>query len=252
MRDDLRPPGIAIEVPRLALGGVPVLRDLSLHLAAGRTTCLLGPSGVGKTTLLRLVAGLAAPSEGRIDCPAATRGEIGFVFQEPTLMPWATALANVMLPLRLARIGRAEARLRAGGALAAVGLAAFAGAYPRALSGGMRMRVAIARALVARPRLLLMDEPFAALDEIARFRLNDDLLALWREHGFTVIFVTHSVFESVYLAERVLVMAATPGRIVDDIALASPARHEDGFRTSAEYAARCRRVSRALQAAMAA
>jgi NitT/TauT family transport system ATP-binding protein len=246
--------------PLLALAGVEkrfangfqALSGVGFTLRQGDFVSLLGPSGCGKSTLLRIIAGLIAPSEGRIDRPPATGGETGFVFQEPTLMPWASALRNVMLPLRLAGVARTEARARAAAALETVGLAGFQAAYPRALSGGMKMRVSIARGLVTRPKLLLMDEPFAALDEITRFRLNNDLLALWREQRFTAIFVTHSVFESVYLSERVLVMAARPGRIVADIPISGPAVRDEGFRTSADYAAQCRAASQALEAAMAA
>ena len=226
---------------------------------SGTFLALLGPSGCGKSTLLRMIAGLDAPTAGRIEWPTALHDsagraepEVGFVFQEPTLMPWASALANVALPLRLAGVARPEARRRAQEALDRVELGAFASAYPRALSGGMKMRVSIARALVTRPRVLLMDEPFAALDEITRFKLNNDLLELWRAERFTAIFVTHSVFESVYLAERVVVMAARPGRVAADVAVDAPAVRDEAFRTSADYATQCRRVTQCLTAAMAA
>ncbi|MEY4680796.1 MAG: hypothetical protein RLZZ276_2445 [Pseudomonadota bacterium] len=214
--------------------GVRALDGLDLEVGAREFLSLLGPSGCGKSTALRLVAGLAEPSEGRIDWAegAASRapGEVGFVFQEPTLMPWATALANAMLPMRLAGFERA---------------------VPRELSGGMRMRVSIARALATRPRILLMDEPFAALDEITRWKLNDDLLALWAAQRFTVVFVTHSVFESVYLSQRVVAMTARPGRAAGEVRLDEPAPREPGFRTSARYAAQCREVSGLLAAATA-
>ena len=222
----------------------------------GEFLSLLGPSGCGKSTALRLVAGLAAPSDGRItwngrDSPPPS-GEIGFVFQEPTLMPWARVLANVTLPLRLARLGRDEAEARARDALALVGLDGFERAFPRELSGGMRMRVSIARALVMRPRLLLMDEPFAALDEITRLKLNDDLLRLWAERGLAIVFVTHSVYESAYLSSRVAIMAARPGRIVATQTLASPVPRNAGFRHGAAYGAACAEISAALAEAMAA
>jgi len=233
--------------------GVRALEGLDLEVGAREFLGLLGPSGCGKSTALRLLAGLAEPTEGLVEWAEGARdaapGEVGFVFQEPTLMPWASALANAMLPMRLAGVGRAEAKARAADALAAVGLAGFERAVPRELSGGMRMRVSIARALVTRPRILLMDEPFAALDEITRWKLNDDLLALWGAQRFTVVFVTHSVFESVYLAQRVVAMAARPGRAAGEVRLDEPAPREPGFRTSARYAAQCRAVSEMLAAA---
>ena len=194
--------------------GTVALAQVDLDVAPGEFVSLLGPSGCGKSTLLRMLSGLLAPSSGTIDWPrsshdAAGKPEpgLGFVFQEPTLMPWASTLANVTLPLKLAGVGRDEAEQRAGEMLALVGLKGFERSYPRELSGGMKMRVSIARGLVTQPKILLMDEPFAALDEITRHRLNDDLLRLWWEQRFTAIFVTHSVFESVYLSGRIVVMA---------------------------------------------
>jgi NitT/TauT family transport system ATP-binding protein len=178
------------------------------------------------------------------------RPGIGFVFQEPTLMPWATVLRNVMLPLDLDGEGSRAARERAARALERVGLSSFRDSYPRELSGGMRMRVSIARALVTDPPLLLMDEPFAALDEITRFRLNKDLLDLWRAVGNTVVFVTHSVFESVYLSSRIIVMTPRPGRVFADLAIGAPYPRDESFRTSAEYAGLCRIVSETLSRAM--
>ena len=198
--------------------GTQALRDLSFDVAAGEFVALLGPSGCGKSTALRLAAGLLAPDTGSVSYPCC-KPEIGFVFQEPTLMPWADALTNARLPLDLKNMARNEANDRAAAALARVGLAGFEHAYPRELSGGMRMRVSIARALASKPKLLLLDEPFAALDEITRNELGDDLLKLWREEGLTVLFVTHSAAESSYLAGRVLVMTPRPGRIAADITL---------------------------------
>lgn len=165
-------------------------------------------------------------------------------------MPWATALHNVMLPLKLKRVDRREAEAKAAEMLGLVGLKGFETSYPRELSGGMKMRVSIARALVTRPAILLMDEPFAALDEITRHRLNDDLLRLWWDQRFTAVFVTHSVFESVYLSQRIVVMAARPGRVIADLAVDAPHPRDEGFRTSAAYAELCRRASQTLHKAI--
>lgn len=231
--------------------GVEALSELSFTVAKKEFVSLLGPSGCGKSTALRIAAGLLAPDAGHVDYPGGSP-EIGFVFQEPTLMPWADALTNARLPLDLKQVPRDEARSRAANALARVGLKGFEHAYPRELSGGMKMRVSIARALcsfigAARPQLLLLDEPFAALDEITRNALGDDLLRLWREDGLTVLFVTHSVSESSYLSQRVLVMTPRPGRIAADIAL-PPAR--DSRLSPATIEAQ-RAISGALNSAMA-
>jgi NitT/TauT family transport system ATP-binding protein len=229
--------------------GVVALNDVSLDVYEHQFLSLLGPSGCGKSTLLRLIAGLSDPSGGTITWQG--HPSLSFVFQEPTLMPWATALFNVMLPLRLAGVHTDERYERATAALAQVGLAGFENSYPRELSGGMKMRVSIARALVTRPKVLLMDEPFAALDEITRFKLNNDLLELWRREGFTVIFVTHSVFESAFLSQRIAVMAARPGRFIEEIMLEAPYPRTPEYRTSAQNNEYCRRASAALEKAIA-
>jgi NitT/TauT family transport system ATP-binding protein len=240
-------------VHKVFANGTQALADLNLIVGRHEFVSLLGPSGCGKSTVLRLIAGLARLSRGRIDWPGGEAlGDVGFVFQEPTLMPWATVFDNVWLPLRLQGEKRAAAADRIGSTLEMVGLGGFAAAYPRELSGGMKMRVSIARALVMEPDLLLMDEPFAALDEITRFRLDNDLLAVSHTLGQTVVFVTHSVFESVYLASRVVVMTARPGRIFAELTIDAPYPRDEPFRTSAEYAAACRRASEALAGAMTA
>jgi len=231
--------------------GVTALGPLDLDVIRGEFVSLLGPSGCGKSTALRLIAGLATPSAGTVSVMHQAGGDerrhsIGFVFQEPTLMPWASVRDNVRLPLKLSHAPAAEAEARVREALAQVGLAEFADAYPRELSGGMKMRVSLARALVTDPDILLMDEPFAALDEITRFRLNNDLLALWRNLRKTVIFVTHSVFESVYLSQRVVVMTARPGRIQADLRIETVEPRAEEFRTSVAYSDYCRKVSAAL------
>ena len=231
--------------------GVAALGPFDLAVRKGEFISLLGPSGCGKSTALRIIAGLSAPSAGTVrvarheGVPQPGHG-IGFVFQEPTLMPWASVRDNVRLPLKLAGVAGDEAIARADAALASVGLADFAKAFPRELSGGMKMRVSLARALVTDPDILLMDEPFAALDEITRFRLNNDLLMLWRALGKTVIFVTHSVFESVYLSQRVVVMTGRPGRLQADIRIETVEPRSEAFRTSTAYGDYCRRVSDAL------
>lgn len=231
-------------------GGTRALGPLDLDIRKGEFVSLLGASGCGKSTALRLIAGLATPSSGVIDVPArASRQSIGFVFQEPTLMPWTTVRENVRLPLKLAHIADTESTARIADALAQVGLSGFADAYPRELSGGMKMRVSLARALVTSPDILLLDEPFAALDEITRFRLNNDLLTLWRKLGKTVVFVTHSVYESVYLSQRVVVMTSRPGRIHAECYIDTPEPRDDAFRTSVAYAGHCRTVSHALMQA---
>ena len=229
------------QVGKRFAAGTQALAGLSFDVREGEFVSLLGPSGCGKSTALRLIAGLIAPDSGEIKW-AGARPEMGFVFQEPTLMPWADALTNARLPLDLKHVPQGEAEARAAAALARLGLNGFEQAFPRELSGGMKMRVSIARALAAKPKLLLMDEPFAALDEITRARLNDDLLALAREDGITVIFVTHSVMESAYLSDRVLVMRPRPGRVTDEIALPPGPRD----RLSAEFAQAQRQVSAAL------
>ncbi|MEM0935943.1 MAG: ABC transporter ATP-binding protein [Pseudomonadota bacterium] len=232
-------------------GNVVALKGMQLDVREGDFISLLGPSGCGKSTALRLIAGLMAQTAGRIEWQGAReKGDLGVVFQEPTLMPWATVAQNVSLPFRLRGKTQSSVRDAVKDALDLVGLASFMDAYPRELSGGMKMRVSIARAMVTHPRLILMDEPFAALDEITRFKLNNDLLKLKEKIDCTVIFVTHSVFESVFLSDRIVVMAARPGRVIRELAVDEPYPRSETFRTSADYAAHCRAASDALHAAM--
>ena len=234
-------------IDKVYSNGIVALRGLDLAIREGEFVTLLGPSGCGKSTVLRLIAGLGERTSGSIEW-SSVQHEIGFVFQDPTLMPWASVFNNIYLPLRVRGVARAAAAPRVEQAMDQVGLAGFGAAYPRELSGGMRMRVSIARALVAEPKILLMDEPFAALDEITRFRLNDDLLKLWASQHWTVVFVTHSVFESVYLSTRILVMSSRPGRVSSEVALET--ERDSSFRTSAAYADQCRTVSARLAEAM--
>ena len=224
MTASLAPQLVRRNIGKSFASGTVALEDVQLSVRQGDFLSLLGPSGCGKSTALRIIAGLSSPTSGHLEWPGGelARGEIGFVFQEPTLLPWASVFDNVWMPLRLRGVSRAEAAGEIGEALERVHLTGFEKAVPRELSGGMKMRVSVARALITRPKMLLLDEPFAALDEITRFRLNADILDLWHERGFTAIFVTHSVFESVFLSNRVAVMAARPGRIFREMAVDAP------------------------------
>jgi len=238
-------------VDKVFNGDVVALKGLNLAVNSGDFISLLGPSGCGKSTALRLIADLIHPTRGRITWAGGqAAGDLGVVFQEPTLMPWATVAQNVWLPFRLRGKSYNSVKDEIIEALRLVGLDKFQNSYPRELSGGMKMRVSIARAMVTKPRLILMDEPFAALDEITRFRLNNDLLALKEKIGCTVIFVTHSVFESVFLSDRIVVMAARAGSVIRELTVDAPYPRDEVFRTSAEYAAYCREASDALQEAM--
>ena len=222
--------------------GTQALLPVDLRIAEGEFVTLLGPSGCGKSTLLKMVAGMLAPSDGRlmvwrkpVDHIDESGRRLAFVFQAPTLMPWASVQTNVRLPLDLAGVPRPDADARVAEALALVGLDKFAGALPRALSGGMQMRVSIARSLVTQPDLLLMDEPFGALDEITRHRLDADLLELWRSRKLTVVFVTHSIHEAVFLSNRVIMMAARPGRVVEEFRIDEPYPRSADFMVSPQF-----------------
>ncbi|MFZ1992145.1 MAG: ABC transporter ATP-binding protein [Alphaproteobacteria bacterium] len=235
--------------------GTRALDGISLEVGRGDVLALLGPSGCGKSTLLRLIAGLDAPSSGTITWPGLNAakpapGEIGFVFQEPTLMPWASVVSNITLPLELVSRAPAPGDAAVGELINSVGLQGFERALPRTLSGGMRMRVSLARALSTKPSILLLDEPFAALDEITRHALNDALLKLRAERELTIVFVTHSVFESVYLADRVTVFSPRPGRIIQTFSITAPEDRTQGFRFAPGYADQCREVSASLARAM--
>ena len=236
-------------VEKVFPNGVRALERIDLDIREGEFVTLLGPSGCGKSTLLRLIAGLLSPSAGAISLQAQDGGEarrLAFVFQHPTLMPWASVLGNVRLPLDLAGVARGEADRRVRAALDLVGLSEFERVYPRELSGGMQMRASIARALVTEPRLLLMDEPFGALDEITRNRLDRDIRELWARQRLTAVFVTHSIYEAVFLSTRVAVMSARPGRILHEVAIEEPHPRTEAFRVSQRFAAHCAQLSALL------
>ncbi|EPX95784.1 MULTISPECIES: ABC transporter ATP-binding protein [Ralstonia] len=245
----------ANQVEKTYPNGTVALERVKLAIQPGEFVSLLGPSGCGKSTLLKLFAGLEQPSAGHVRWwggPTLAAGigapgrTLAMVFQEATLMPWAKVADNTRLPLDLARMPRAEADERVRRALALVGLGQFGQVYPRELSGGMQMRVSIARALATDPDLLLMDEPFGALDEFTRNKLDADLRALWAERGLTVVFVTHSIYEAVYLSSRVIVMAARPGRVIADVPIEGPAVRDEAFRVSPVFMQTCAQLSALL------
>ena len=253
------PPAPAVEilgVDKVFADGTRGLAPFDLTIAQGEFVSLIGPSGCGKSTLLNLIANLIQPTDGRLlwwrggfDKVGQAGRRLSIVFQDATLMPWARVEGNVRLPLDLAGMAKADAQPKVDEALALVGLGDRGKLYPRQLSGGMRMRVSIARALVTEPDMLLMDEPFGALDEFTRNRLDADLSELWRRRGFTTVFVTHSIYEAVFLSTRIVVMAAQPGRTFREIAIDEPYPRGDAFRTSAKFADHCRELSVALMEA---
>ena len=231
--------------------GTRALEPSNISLRQGEFVTIVGPSGCGKSTLLRLIAGLSPPTAGSIVLSEGYKPpRLACVFQSPTLMPWASVQTNVRLPLDLAGVGRAEADETTRHALERVGLRDFPHSYPRELSGGMQMRVSIARALVTGPRLLLLDEPFGALDEITRNRLDREFSELSARENLTVLFVTHSIYEAVFLSSRVLVMSPRPGRIHAEIGIDAPRPRADSFRGTAEFAAHSVRLSEMLGAVM--
>lgn len=259
----MMPIAIALhEVDKVYSNGTVALQGVNLTIGEGEFVSLVGPSGCGKSTILRLIAGLGEVSGGCLEWgltgnngptqqdlkqqisqqQVSQRRDLGFVFQDAALMPWATVVENVHLPLKLQGKSLRASRSRIQEVLNLVNLQGFESSYPRQLSGGMKMRVSIARALVTYPNLLLMDEPFGALDEMTRSRLNSDLLHLWEQYHWTVVFVTHNIYEAVYLSNRVVVMAAHPGRIVADVPIEVPYPRKEEFRTSSFFNQYCRDI----------
>jgi len=238
-------------VNKVYSNGTVALQDMNLTIGDGEFISLVGPSGCGKSTALRLIAGLGKMNSGNIELgDGHQKPELAFVFQEAALMPWANVVENVRLPLKLAGVPKLESRATVQEALNLVGLAGFEGSYPRELSGGMKMRVSIARALVTKPNIMLMDEPFGALDEMTRSKLNSDLLNLWQQKHWTIVFVTHNIYEAVYLSNRVIVMAPRPGRVVADVTIEAPYPRTEEFRTSRLCNEYCREVSARLTEAV--
>ncbi|MDZ8237908.1 MAG: ABC transporter ATP-binding protein [Nostoc sp. ChiQUE01a] len=239
------------QISKVYANGTVALQDLNLVIPEAQFVSLVGPSGCGKSTVLRLIAGLGRMNSGSIDWGITQQAKkLAFVFQDAALMPWASVWENIRLPLKLAGISKQDSQKLVKQTLTLVGLEGFEENYPRELSGGMKMRVSIARALVTQPNILLMDEPFGALDEITRSKLNSDLLDLWYQQHWTVVFVTHNIYEAVYLSNRVLVMGTSPGRIVADIEIDASYPRDDGFRTSLLYNQYCREISLHLAQAM--
>jgi len=243
-------------VSKVYANGTVALDDLTFSVKEGEFVSVVGSSGCGKSTLLRMIAGLGEATGGKIHVQGMTpqkarqtRGEMTYVFQEATLLPWRNVLTNVELPLELRGATWNERREAAREALALVGLNGFETVFPRELSGGMKMRVSLARALAINPKLLLMDEPFGALDEITRQRLNEELLRIWANGQRTIVFVTHSVFESVFLSSRVLVMSPRPGRIVADMPIELPQPRSAETRTSLPFMQNAARISGVLRVA---
>jgi NitT/TauT family transport system ATP-binding protein len=226
---------------------VTALEDFSLNVGAGEFLAILGPSGCGKSTLLRLIAQLDQPHSGDIVGGSPSRGQMAYVFQDAHLLPWRTVLHNAALPLELAGVSRSQRLEASREALASVGLSDALDRYPAQLSGGMRMRVSLARAMVTHPRLLLLDEPFAALDEITRQKLDEQLRQLWLASGMTVVFVTHSTAEAVFLADRAVVLSPRPGRIVHDAVIDLPGERIGALRATPQFAAQTRSVYEALE-----
>lgn len=234
-------------VSKIYTNGTIALKDLNLTIAERQFVSLLGPSGCGKSTVLRLIAGLGKMSSGHLYWGAGQdRRKLAFVFQEAALMPWATVWENIYLPLKLTGLTKRAAASAVAETIEMVDLTGFERCYPRELSGGMKMRVSIARALVTHPDILLMDEPFGALDEMTRSRLQSDLLHLWSQKHWTVIFVTHNIYEAVYLSNQVVVMAARPGRVVCEVPIEVPYPRTEEFRTSSTFSDYCRHISTAL------
>ncbi|MGB3613400.1 MAG: ABC transporter ATP-binding protein, partial [Elainellaceae cyanobacterium] len=228
------PPAITLQqVDKVYANGTVALRHLNIAVGQSQFVSLLGPSGCGKSTVLRLVSGLSELSAGAITwSPELAQRQLAYVFQDAALLPWLTVWENIRLPLKLKRLKRNAANQRISEAIALVNLGGFEQAYPRELSGGMKMRVSIARALVTQPDVLLLDEPFGALDEITRSQLNDELLKLWHEKQWTVVFVTHSIYEAVYLSTQVVVMGANPGRVVATVPIEVPYPRSQALRTT--------------------
>jgi NitT/TauT family transport system ATP-binding protein len=238
-------------VTKIFSTGTIALQDVSLTVGDGEFLSLVGPSGCGKSTILSLIAGLSSPTQGDLcwQIPAY-RQELAFVFQDAALLPWSTVKENIRLPLKLAGMSRSQSDQLVAEAIELVGLVGFEKAFPRQLSGGMRMRVSIARAIVTQPKVLLMDEPFGALDEITRNKLNEDVMQLWHQKRWTVLFVTHNIYEAVYLSTRVAVMGVNPGRIVDELQIDEPYPRSEEFRQSAEFGQYRRRLATALATGM--